>query len=192
MADREPTLLRPPQGCMDLEQWAPDAAAAINARGFAAEPDAGQPDPGVEPSADEPEWDALRTEVAEALAGLGPVQFLILEYHPGGTVEPYAQAAREVGGYHGELVSEAYLPADQWPIDEVTIRRQGWTAPDTDTPNWWAWADTADLAARHLVDGLRHGRRCGELSAFTWRDGTFPGGGGDGGEPLPQPDEKAA
>jgi hypothetical protein len=192
MTDREPDVLRPSHGCEDLEEWARDDTAAINAHGVAAARDAGQPGPGVELSADESAWDALRTEVAEALDGLGSDQFLILEYHPSGTIEPYAQAAREVGGYYCELVSEAYLPSVEWPIDEIAIRRQGWTPPDPDTQNWWTVAESADLAARLLVDGLRHGRRCDELSAFTWRDGTFPGGGGDGGEPLPEPEGLAA
>jgi hypothetical protein len=150
-----------------------------------------QPGPPASPPADESAWDELVAEVAEALANLRPNQFVILEYHPGGEPEPYAQAAYEMGGYHCELVSEECLPADLWPIDDVAIRRQGWTAPDSDTPNWWTRAATAEQAAHHLVDGLRHGRRCPDPAAYTWWDGTFPDGGG-GGEPLPAPHEQAA
>lgn len=191
MTDAAPLFLGRPQDRDPIEQCAQDAGVPLDAQLPGPGPGAGQPAPPEDPPAEESAWEALAAEVAEALANLGPHQFLILEYHPGGAFEPYSQAAHEMGGYHCELVSEEYLPADQWPIDDVAIRRLGWTGPDPDTPNWWTWAVTAEQAARHLVDGLRHGRRCPDLSAYVWRDGTFPGGGG-GGEPLPKPLEQAA
>jgi hypothetical protein len=191
MTDREPIFMRPPQGRGGVELWAHDPRAGITTRLLGPERSGGQPEPPADPPTNEPAWDELVAEVAEALANLRPDQFLILEYHPGGDPEPYAQSSPEMGGYYCELVSEEYLPGDQWPIDDIAIRRQGWAPPDPDTPNWWTYAETAEEAAHNLVDGLRHGRRCPDLSAYTWCDGTFPGGGG-GGEPLPKPHEQAA
>jgi len=38
---------------------------------------------------------------------------------------PYAQCAPEPDGWYCEVVSQTYLPATAWPIDEVALRRLG-------------------------------------------------------------------
>ncbi len=84
-------------------------------------------------------------------------------------------------------MSQNYLPADRWPIDELNLRRGGWVPPADDTENWWQEVDTSDGAASLLIAGLRAGRMCPDPDHFTWSIGTFPSGP-DGGEPVPVPD----
>jgi hypothetical protein len=157
MTDGE-AIVGPPQ---DREPWAPDPAGVITAQPAGAGGDADQPEASAVAGLVETAWHELVAQVADALAHLGPDQFLILEYHPAGTVEPYAQAGHELGGNHCELVSEEYLPLSQGPIDHVTIRRQGWTPP-TRTPRTggpgpsrpnrplitWSTGSATDAAAR--------------------------------------------
>ena len=99
---------------------------------------------------------------------------------------PYAQAARTADGWYCEVVSSAFLPAHVWPIDELVLRRMGWSPPDraqTDD-NWSAELPlNADVASR-LLDGLRYGRCCPDRALVRWSVGTFPSGP-DGGLPLP-------
>jgi hypothetical protein len=136
-------------------------------------------------------WNELAGEVGAALARLRPGRFLLIEYHAQGTWDPrpYAQCAREVDSWYCEVVSQNYLGASTWPIDELAMRRTGWLLPDDETANWWRNAETAEQAAELLVDGLRHGRLCPDPEAFAWSVGTFPSGP-DGGEPLPIPVEE--
>ena len=133
-------------------------------------------------------WSDLGGEVGAALARLRPGQFLLIEYDTHGTWDPrpYAQCAREVDSWYCEVVSQHYLSATTWPIDELALRRAGWMLPDDETANWWRNADSADAAAVLLVEGLRRGRLCTDPELFAWSVGTFPSGP-DGGEPLPVP-----
>jgi hypothetical protein len=135
-------------------------------------------------------WTELAGEIGAALARLRPGQFLLIEYDALRTWDPrpYAQCAREVDSWYCEVVSQNYLGAAQWPIDELTLRRSGWLLPDDETANWWLNAESADAAAMLLVEGLRLGRLCPDPGAFAWSVGTFPSGP-DGGEPLPVPVE---
>ena len=146
------------------------------------------PDPGPGQAA----WRELAGRLAGALAGMGPRQFLIIEQQHAGRDGPYAQATGDGDGYYCELSSPASTPGDLWPADALAIRRQGWAAPDPATPNWWTLTGDAAQAARRVLDGLRHAHRCADPHALTWRIGTFPTGGGDGGEPLPIPTQLAA
>ena len=135
------------------------------------------------------DWQELITQIGESAQVLRSDQFIIVEYATGRplTPEPYAQAA-DAGpnGMICEVVSGEYLPASQWPLDEVALRRAGWAAPSQGTENWWRLVESADLVAAALVDGLRVGRACLDPQAFNWTVGTFPPSPGDG-EPVPIP-----
>lgn len=135
-------------------------------------------------------WRELIDEIGQALLRLRPGQFLLLEYDALRTWDPrpYAQCAREVDSWYCEVVSQHYLGATQWPIDELALRRAGWLLPDDETANWWLNAESAEATAALLVEGLRLGRMCPDPEKFAWSVGTFPSGP-DGGEPLPVPVE---
>ncbi|MDQ1250739.1 MAG: hypothetical protein QG597_5119 [Actinomycetota bacterium] len=122
------------------------------------------------------------------LRGLRWEQFLVLEYdaEEDAAPLPYAQAARDPDNWYVELVSGNYLPASAWPLDEVLLRRQGWSPPDRETANWWAACPRESAVARALVAGLRDGRSCADSHRYCWSVGTFPDGP-RGGEPVPVP-----
>lgn len=135
-------------------------------------------------------WFNARSELGLTLAALGPGQFVIVEYAGTGTEpEPYAQASVEPYGFHCEVVSERYLPAQQWPIDVKALSAAGWAAPDAVMDNWWHSADTAECAAELLLAGLRSGRCCPDPDDLTWSTGTFPTPPNGGGEPFGWPDQ---
>jgi len=135
-------------------------------------------------------WTELADEICSALSRLRPGRFLIVQYDAEGKWDPrpYAQCAPEVDSWYCEVVSQNYLGAERWPIDELALRRMGWLLPDLETANWWRDADSAEASGRLLVEGLRQGRLCTDPELFSWSVGSFPSGP-DGGEPLPVPIE---
>lgn len=127
----------------------------------------------------------LVTAVERAITGLRPRQFLTLDYDSGDPGnEPYAQLAVEPDEFYLEVVSEAYLPPGQWPINTAALRSRGWRPPDEGNANWWCTATDASTAARSLVTALMLGRQCLDLERFTVSIGTFPPPP-DGGQSLP-------
>ena len=134
-------------------------------------------------------WDTLTADVADTLRDVRPGQYVVVEFveHegvPSWSPWPYAQCAWEPEGWYCEAVSARFLPADQWPLDELALRRSGWHAPSAATENWSTWSATAGEAAAAMVDALRHSRDCQDPSRYRWEVRTFPTGP-DGGEPLP-------
>jgi T3SS (YopN, CesT) and YbjN peptide-binding chaperone 3 len=135
------------------------------------------------------DWQALISQLGEDAESLRVDQFVILDYTSGRRLDPdpYAQAAHAgPDGLICEVVSDVYLPAGRWPLDEVALRRAGWSAPSQGTENWWRLVETSVDVAAVLVEGLRLGRACTDPEAFSWSVGTFPPGPGDG-EPVPVP-----
>jgi hypothetical protein len=131
-------------------------------------------------------------ELETTITALLPGKFLIIEYGVDRLDEPpYAQLAVDPEGYYLELVSERYLPARDWPIDEAALRSGHWLAPDSSTDNWWRFADRPYLAARSLLHALTVGRSCTSHDLFTVRTGSFPSPPG-GGEPIPSWSQQAA
>ncbi len=134
-------------------------------------------------------WDMLTAEVAQTLRSVRPGQFVLLEFveHDGvppWSPWPYAQCVWKPDGWYCEAVSASFLPADQWPLDELALRRAGWHPPTDSAGNWYRHEHSADGAARTLVEALRHSRDCQDPSRYRWEVGTFPTGP-DGGEPVP-------
>ena len=131
-------------------------------------------------------WHALISQLGEQAEHLRIDQFISVEYTTGHHLvpEPYAQAAHAEPELICEVVSDVYLPATEWPLDEVALRRAGWSAPSQGTENWWRMVTGTDQVAAALVEGLRVGRACRDPESFTWSVGTFPPGPGNG-EPVP-------
>jgi hypothetical protein len=137
------------------------------------------------------DWQALITQIGESARALRVDQFIIVDYATGRCLspEPYAQAAHAGPDLICEVVSGEYLPAGLWPLNEVALRRAGWSQPSPRDYNWWRLVETADQVAASLVDGLRLGRGCSDPQAFSWTVGTFPPGPGEG-EPVPVPAQR--
>ncbi len=125
-----------------------------------------------------------------ALGSLKPGWFAVLDFvaKPQGDA-PYAQVALEPSGWYLEVVSDWYLPRHEWPIDELALRRAGWSPPVEVSDNWLRY-DSAQLSlgdlAALLVDALIVGRCCDAAGEFRVTTGAFPSGP-DGGEPVPLP-----
>lgn len=119
--------------------------------------------------------------LARACAELRPGQFGILQYERAFVNPlPYAQTARDRDGFYCEVISSRYLPPSVWSLDRFALIGGGWLRPDLETDNWWQRTELAEAAAEALMQGLRQGRKCTDESAFGWRVGTFPPGGGGG------------
>jgi hypothetical protein len=88
------------------------------------------------------DWPGFVAELAHTLAGLGPTESLILEVVPEGSVGPssyYVQFAPQPDGLRAEAVGNAFLP-EPAQLNEAELERvekQGWTAPDSESPNFW-------------------------------------------------------
>lgn len=132
-------------------------------------------------------WTDTQQTLARTVAALLPGQFVIVENVVGlpDSDLPYAQAARSVDGWYCEVVSDAFLPAPVWPIDELALRRLGWSPPDPAQPddNWSTELPLNADIAKLLLEGLRKGRCCPDDAPLRWSVGTFPSGP-DGGLPL--------
>lgn len=103
---------------------------------------------------------------------------------------PYAQAAREPSGWYLEVVSDWFLPRQDWPVDELALRRSGWIAPQNEGENWYRWepeATDVDGLGMTLLAGLVEGRPCICAGEFQVTTGRFPSGPHDG-EPVPATD----
>ena len=128
-------------------------------------------------------WEQVRSRLDSAVRSL-PWESFVLVRHGAADEAPYAQAAPGPAGWYVEVVSAAYLPATDWPLDEEWLRTTGWQDPDGDTLNWWRTRTPVDEVAGLLLDGLRCGRGCSDPGALVVTVGRFPDGP-DGGEPLP-------
>jgi hypothetical protein len=142
---------------------------------------------------DESAWQDLEEELRSALAGLPWNHFLTVEYETGNTGGdfPYAQAFTGPAGVAVRLVSEDYLPAFAWPIDEDYLVETGWEAPGEEQPNWARTRLAVEEAAGAVVEGLRYGRGCPDPYRFRWGSGTVTDAR-DAAPSAPQPPARGA
>lgn len=132
-------------------------------------------------------WARAGELVSEVLANMPWNSFLSIQYgdNAEGRMQPYAQASPSADGVWCEIVSEEYLPADQWPIRTEDLIRDGWSAPDSDVPNWHKEGVPPIEAGHQILEGLRDGRCCDDPTKLRWHAGEFPDGPGpDGGVTL--------
>lgn len=129
-------------------------------------------------------WARAGELVSGALANMPWNSFLSFDYgdNAEGPHRPYAQASASADGVWCEIVSEQFLPADQWPIDTGYLLGNGWSAPDDEVPNWHKQGIPPVVAGHQILEALRHGRRCDDPNKVRWHSADFPGGPGpDGG-----------
>lgn len=121
------------------------------------------------------EWDDLVDDLALDMVELEYRQFVILEFNTQLDPNPYAQATpNSAGDWLCEVVSDHYLGAECWPLDEVDLTSRGWAAPVRPEDNWENSSGDAGAAAVLLVEALRFGRACADPLVFTWRISWFP------------------
>jgi hypothetical protein len=132
------------------------------------------------------DWAKAGELISQVLANMPWNSFLSIEYADGSDgLNPYAQAVPSADGVWFEIVSEQYLPADTWPIDTGYLTGNGWSAPNSDFPNWFKDGIPQIEAGHQILDGLRYGRDCRDASKLRWHTGHFPNGPGpDGGVTL--------
>jgi hypothetical protein len=122
-------------------------------------------------------WARAGELVSDALANMPWNSFLSIDYGDDaeGPHRPYAQASPSADGVRCEVVSEEFLPADQWPIEGGYLLRNGWSAPDEEVPNWHKQAIPPIESGHQILEGLRYGRRCDDPKKVRWHSGDFPG-----------------
>lgn len=129
-------------------------------------------------------WARAGELVGDALADMPWNSFLSIDYgdETDGPCRPYAQASPSADGVWCEIVSEEFLSAEEWPINEVYLLRNGWSAPDDEVPNWHKHGIPPLEAGHQILEGLIYGRSCHDPQKVRWHSGDFPGGPGpDGG-----------
>ncbi|MDF9751565.1 hypothetical protein [Arthrobacter sp. ES3-54] len=131
-------------------------------------------------------WAKAGELISEVLANMPWNSFLSIQYVDDTEgLTPYAQSVPSADGVWFEIVSEKYLPADQWSIDTGYLSENGWSAPDNDFPNWYKDGIPHIEAGHQILEGLRYGRGCHDASKLQWHTGEFPTAPGpDGGVTL--------
>lgn len=125
--------------------------------------------------------------ISEVLANMPWNSFLSIQYADDNTqgLTPYAQAVPSADGVWFEIVSEQFLPAENWPLSASYLTGHGWSTPDNDFPNWYKDGIPHIEAGHQILEGLRYGRGCHDASKLQWHTGEFPTGPGpDGGVTL--------
>lgn len=132
-------------------------------------------------------WAKAGELISEVLANMPWNSFLSIQYADDDTegLTPYAQAVPSADEVWFEIVSEQFLPAENWPISVSYLSENGWSAPDNDFPNWYKDGIPHIDAGHQLLEGLRYGRGCHDASNLQWHTGEFPTvPGPDGGVTL--------
>ena len=131
----------------------------------------------VDPGADDMEqlWAAMTAQLQDEVQWLKDGDFVTVNYL---SEDPdyalYGQLAPEEDGFHLEVVSNKYMPADDWPLDTEYLQEAGWLAPDEETPNWFRVCTGSAAAASALLLALRFGRGCSDARRLDWHPATFP------------------
>ncbi|MCU6482462.1 ADP-ribosylglycohydrolase family protein [Arthrobacter sp. A2-55] len=139
------------------------------------EPNADEVAPGTEDL--DNYWDRAAGSLADEIQWLKDGDFLTVDY---GTENPelvvYGQLSIEDDGFHCEVVSNAFMPADDWPLDSAYLVAAGWTPPGDENPNWHRVQSGAAATAALILAGLRYGRGCRDPRRLGWEPATFPDG----------------
>lgn len=117
-------------------------------------------------------WNSVTADVADFVAAMKPGNFVIVSYMSEGDDAPYGQFALEET-LQCEVASEQFVPTDLWPLDEAYFHNTGWSAPDSESPNWHRPPADPQQSAQGVIDGMRFGRGCSDPRLFSWVSGSF-------------------
>ncbi|QCB97632.1 hypothetical protein E5206_12465 [Arthrobacter sp. PAMC25564] len=122
----------------------------------------------------EKEWAAVTAAVAQDLETMTSRDYLLITYDIGRQhYSAYGQLTLDDGTFQCEVVSDRFLPADAWPIDDAYFLNTGWSAPDRGNPNWSRYQKGSAEAAATVLNALRTGRRCNNPRLLSWSSGVF-------------------
>ena len=121
-------------------------------------------------SAMEAAWLRAGEYICELLANLPRNRSLQIHYGDSidESIRPYAEGTRSVDGVWCEVVSERFLPREQWPIDADFLEDQDWLVPDDEVPQWCKEKVALHDAGHQLLKGLRFGRLCPDPWQLRW------------------------
>lgn len=121
-------------------------------------------------SALEAAWVRAGEYICELLANVPRNRSLQIQYGDPieGSIRPYAQGTRGADGVWCEVVSERFLPDEQWPIDAEYFEARDWLAPDDEVPHWCKEKVALQDAGHQLLKGLRFGRQCPDPWQLRW------------------------
>lgn len=119
-------------------------------------------------------WELVHVALTDDVQWLKADDFIYLDYMSAKPYCVYGQLSPQNDGFHVEVVSNHYLPADDWPLDVEYLQHCGWSRPDAENPNWHIFVVGSALAAATLIGGMRWGRACVNPLELGWDSDTFP------------------
>jgi hypothetical protein len=130
--------------------------------------------------AEEAAWVRAGEFICELLANMPRNRSVQIQYGDpsDGSIRPYAQGTRGVNGVWCEIVSERFLPGEQWPIDTEYLEAEDWLIPDDEVPQWCKEKVEIHDAGHVILAGLRHGRLCPDPWQLRWSTRQFLEGPG--------------
>lgn len=130
--------------------------------------------------AEEAAWVRAGEFICELLANIPRNRSVQVQYGgpSDGSIRPYAQGTRGADGVWCEIVSERFLPGEQWPIDTEYLEAEDWLTPDDEVPQWCKEKVEIHDAGHVILAGLRHGRLCPDPWQLRWSTRQFLEGPG--------------
>nr|WP_186760787.1 hypothetical protein [Arthrobacter alpinus] len=102
------------------------------------------------------------------------LEYLLVIYDIGlSEYSVYGQFAINEGNFQCEVVSEQFVPADVWPINDGCLRHSGWSAPENGNPNWSMRQDKPEQAADSVLTAMRSGLGCTDPQLISLTVGRF-------------------
>lgn len=120
------------------------------------------------------DWPVIALDIARALGEMTSREYLLVTYDIGHRDHSvYGQFAINEGNFQCEVVSEQFLPADVWTINDGYLRQSGWSAPENGNPNWTMRQEQAEIAASSVLNGMRSGLGCTDPQLINVSIGRF-------------------
>ncbi|POH71687.1 TY-Chap domain-containing protein [Arthrobacter glacialis] len=120
------------------------------------------------------DWAEIARELACFLKGMTSRRYLLVTYDIGlRDYSVYGQFAINEGNFQCEVVSEQFLPAAVWPINDGYLRHGGWSSPENGNPNWSMRQDQPERAADSVLSALRSGLGCTDPQLISLTFGRF-------------------
>lgn len=128
--------------------------------------------PGIEtrpgPEDMEKYWELVHVAFNVDVQELKDGDTIYIDYETGKPYRVHGQLRPINNGFHIEMVSNEFLPADDWPLEVEYLEDYGWSPPNKSNPNWHMFVTESSLATAMLLGGLRWGRACEDPFELGW------------------------